>query len=519
MPIRRVLKSRSHGRLADCAASVLSQEPEKILIVPSVEAGNRFAHSLPGGTLGLHRISLISWAAQLSQEHLAENDLTPVGGLGLQAVVARALHEANQAGELRYFAPVSEFPGFAKALARTIQELRLASVLPTQLRETGEAGADLANLLARYEAELQSARLADLAQMLAFGGRAARTGSRRALMGLPIVALDALLETAAPQDFFRAVAQQSPSVVAAVSWDAETYEEILGVSAEDLDDPWDTSTLTRLRRGLFSPETLTGKNGGKPEETGEPTGDAFEIFSAPGEGLEAVEIARRIKKLASEGKPFDQLAVLLRSVERYQPLLEEAFRRARIPAYFSRGSLRPSPAGRAFLALLECAAEKCSASRFAEYLSLSQVPAKDAAPHEEWIGPQDEVLGQDLGGQSSGDAAGSADAQEHGDALRLPARWEKLLMDAAVIGGSDRWERRLRGPRKSWNSASPRRNAKTRRNERAWNGSANNCVNWNCSRFPSSSSSPLCRLRQCGVSGWSNWNGWRGARCARLRWS
>ena len=149
--------------------------------------------------------------------------------------------------------------------------------------------------------------------------------------------------------------------------------------------------------------------------------------------------------MASDGKPFDQLAVLLRSVERYQPLLEEAFRRARIPAYFSRGSLRPSPAGRAFLALLDCAAEKCSASRFAEYLSLSQVPARDAEPHEEWIGPQDEVLGQDLGGQSSGDAAGSADAQEHGDALRLPARWERLLVDAAVIGGRDRWERRLRG--------------------------------------------------------------------------
>src|SRR5439155_7795298 len=61
--------------------------------------------------------------------------------------------------------------------------------------------------------------------------------------------------------------------------------------------------------------------------------------------------------------------------ERYQPLLEEALRRADIPAHYSRGVVRPDPAGRAFLALLECALENCSASRFAEYLSLGQVPA------------------------------------------------------------------------------------------------------------------------------------------------
>ena len=87
---------------------------------------------------------------------------------------------------------------------------------------------------------------------------------------------------------------------------------------------------------------------------------AFEIFSAPGESMEAVEIARRMIKLAREGVPFDQMAILLRSVDRYQPLIEEALRRAAIPAYFSRGTLRPDSAGRAFLALLECANESFS---------------------------------------------------------------------------------------------------------------------------------------------------------------
>ena len=75
--------------------------------------------------------------------------------------------------------------------------------------------------------------------------------------------------------------------------------------------------------------------------------------------------------------PFDRIAILLRNVEQYQPLVEEALRRAAIPGYFSRGAARPDPAGRAFLALLACAGDGCSASRFAEYLSLGQLPPVD----------------------------------------------------------------------------------------------------------------------------------------------
>jgi len=76
-------------------------------------------------------------------------------------------------------------------------------------------------------------------------------------------------------------------------------------------------------------------------------------------------------------------------------------RRAQIPAWFTRGSRRPDSTGRAFLALLHCADEGLTASRFAEYLS-----------HEQ---------------------------------REQPFGWERLLVDAAVIGGRERWERRLTG--------------------------------------------------------------------------
>ena len=48
------------------------------------------------------------------------------------------------------------------------------------------------------------------------------------------------------------------------------------------------------------------------------------------------------------------MAILLRNPDRQQVLVEEALRRARIPAYMSRGSARPDPSGRALLALLAC---------------------------------------------------------------------------------------------------------------------------------------------------------------------
>jgi len=105
-----------------------------------------------------------------------------------------------------------------------------------------------------------------------------------------------------------------------------------------------------------------------------PLGDDVLLISAPGESRECVEIARLVRREAERGVPFDRLAVLLRAPGQYRPLLEEAFARAGIPGHFASGTLRPDPAGRAFLALLACAADGLSARRFAEYLSLGEVP-------------------------------------------------------------------------------------------------------------------------------------------------
>src|SRR5262249_10912882 len=155
------------------------------------------------------------------------------------------------------------------------------------------------------------------------------------------------------------------------------------------------------------------------------------------------------------GTPFDRMAILLRAPHVYVSLVEAALARAGIPAFFARGARRPDPAGRALLVLLECAIDKLSARRFAEYLSLGQVPplAAGAPPRgrEIWMAADEETLtlGADRAAPLEKDAPAEEPAEDSDaspvleGALRAPWKWEKLLVDSAVIGGRDRWSRRL----------------------------------------------------------------------------
>src|SRR5687768_6471613 len=97
-----------------------------------------------GATIGLHRFSLTQLAARLAAPVLAAQGLAPVTYLGSEAVAARATFEAHREGALGYFAPVAKTPGFPRALARTLQEVRLATVGSDRLRQLPLGGRDLA---------------------------------------------------------------------------------------------------------------------------------------------------------------------------------------------------------------------------------------------------------------------------------------------------------------------------------------------------------------------------------------
>ena len=184
------------------------------------------------------------------------------------------------------------------------------------------------------------------------------------------------------------------------------------------------------------------------------------MFSAPGEGRECVEIARRVLREARRGVPFDRIAIALRAPQHYAGLLEHALERAGIPAYFERGTRRPHPAGRAFLALLRCAADNLSARRFAEYLSLGQVPDAPNAAADTFPLSSDEVfgvVGERAGREAQEDRMALTSDVEHVEgvedgpdapqrqAVRAPWKWERLLAESRVVATEQRWERRLSG--------------------------------------------------------------------------
>ncbi len=402
---------------------------EEILVVAATRAaGDEFVRALAGpGSFGVHRYTLVQLASAMATPRLVERGVAPATRLAMEAIAARVTHEAFRHGRLAYFGPVAKCPGFAAALASTLNDLRLTRINAASLSGARAVG-DIALLLDAYERELDRQRLADLASMLEIATAEVRAGS-------PLLLLDVPLPSRAHAEFVEALATKAPAVCATVlSADADRLSEfarILGKAPRLIIDSHD-SALCRLRTNLFSAEP-------PPRSDYDSTVD---LFSAPGEALEAVEIARRILR---DGIAFDRVAILLRDPDRYQPLIEEALRRAGVPSYFSRGTARPDPAGRAFLALLACAGEGCSASRFAEYLSLGQVPPLDAAgapPRREvpYAAPDDEMLA----------TAGAAAAREpspipDATVVATPLAWEKLLVDAAVIGGYERWARRLRG--------------------------------------------------------------------------
>lgn len=445
---RRIVTSfANHERLDRAAEHLRAAAPDAgcLVLAPTRTAAADFVRAAAppgGGFLGVHCFTLRSLAAALAADAIHARRLAPLGRLGLEAVAARAVYACRAEGALRYFAPVADTPGFARSLASTLSELRLEGLVPSWIAEAGPAGRDLARLLARYEHELDAQSLADLAVLYRLAAEAAAHQPHR-LLGLPLLLLDLSLPSRAEAGLLAAVAARAPSVFATLP--ASDHESIaalqalLEISAEPAAPAGPAaSTLARLQLHLFARDIPPD---GPPDDT-------FEFFSAAGEGLESVEIARRILRLAREGLPFDRIAVLLRSPGGYLPLVEDALRRAGVPAWFSRSAARPDPSGRAFLALLACAAEGLTASRFAEYLSLGQVPRE---PRDlPWAPPGPDAL-ETLKPPSEPEEpppepppAGEDEPIVAGT-LQAPFVWEKLLVDAAVIGGRDRWERRLRG--------------------------------------------------------------------------
>ncbi|MGA3190666.1 MAG: hypothetical protein ABSF22_26475, partial [Bryobacteraceae bacterium] len=177
-------------------ADNISAYSETVLVSPSYLAGEGTAHRTKG-IGGLHRTTLVQFAAELARPEMSQRGLAPLSALGVEAIAARVIHTERDSRPFAYFEGVAAMPGFARALARTLGDLRLAGVAPSSLKETGAPGADLARLLTRYASELEERSLADLSRVFEL---AAQATSHRWL-GLPLLFLDTPLDSFAHREF------------------------------------------------------------------------------------------------------------------------------------------------------------------------------------------------------------------------------------------------------------------------------------------------------------------------------
>ncbi|MEM9860182.1 MAG: PD-(D/E)XK nuclease family protein, partial [Myxococcota bacterium] len=411
------------ARLSEATAFLASYGPAEPLWVIGERrsTARQFLRSSGGDA----RIFAEPWSVMLLARHLAAPTLANAGGAiagfsARTAVAARVIANATSLGSL---AAVADAPGLARALVQLADECRMRRVT---LAALGEYDDDLQGLLEAYESALEAERLYDDAAVL----RAAcdALGARPIP---PVVALDLHLEGEGAR-FLEALLEGAPA----------TCVTHAPSSRRTGNDEPGQRDLDVLRRRLFRQRLFQPTGSASPQNDGSVT-----FMSAPGESAECVEIARRI--LASD-LPFDRMAVVLRSPQRYIAALQSALRRAAIPFSISAGVRRPDPSGRAFLALLECAERDLSAHAFADYLAFGVMPDRVSGappPARELFEPGDEYgdLDEALDADARFLAAVATDPYAHHRALQVPRRFEQLLVDAAVIGGRERWVRRLDG--------------------------------------------------------------------------
>src|SRR5262245_14232585 len=293
-PLIRLFQSpRAAERLSRARAWLLEVDASgaaELLVVSGTDAARDLLRELAlerGASFGWHRASLPRLAASLAGPGLCRLGLVPIGRLAGEAVATRVVAELARRGGLGRHEPVRDVPGLPRAVARTLEELRLARAQP---REVAAVAEELAALLEAYDAALDRAGLADRARVLGLAEEAARSPAfRHPLLGLPTLFLDVFVASAAERELVAAVLSRSPRVLATLpAGDARTLAEPRPTGLEPETEAEASrgaavNVLASLQAHLFE----------KSAPAEQSVDGGLEILSAPGESRECVEIARR----------------------------------------------------------------------------------------------------------------------------------------------------------------------------------------------------------------------------------
>lgn len=419
-----------------------------------------------GASFGVHRFSMRQLASRLAAIELARHGQAVASPLGAEAVAARAAFDALDTGVLDYLTPIARLRSIGQTLRSTLDDLRAADVDVGELSAHGARGDDVRVLAEGFGAQLSDAGLVDRSALFRTAAAALDAVVWVPVTG-PLVLVDVEIHDAAVLALVRALCNRASHILVTVpTGDDQTLDALTRLPGAPSPTRVGTprapggDALDSVREYLFDSTTPP-----EPESPAPTDLPSVKLFSAPGEGRECVEIARAALAEAERGVPLDRMAILVRAPQLYGGLLETALDRAGLPGWFVRGTRVPDPSGRAYLALLACAAEQLSARRFAEYLSLAQVPmlSDDGGPPQgspQWVPPDSastELPAQAVPAQLSLFDLSGPEAEPTGDheavpaqpvvagSLRAPRQWDRLLVESAVIGGRSRWTRRLDG--------------------------------------------------------------------------
>ncbi len=392
----------------------------------------------------------------------------PSSWLGAEAVATRAAFEATRDAALGYFEPVASAPGFPRALAATLQELRLAGV------PSAPSGAAAA-------CRPGSRALADAVRRVLRGRRHRRSRGPVSNGRTPDQGAADWRRDRAPRcrpsphrteaELVSAAIAGAATVLATVPrGDRNALQALVDMGGVP-DEPAD-----RGRRGPGLPPPLSVQHGRAAAPCAGADG-SLEFFSAPGEGRECVEIARRVLREARRG-------VSLRRDGDHRAIAAQLLRPPRACARSCRraGLVRsrhaPAASGRPGVPGAARVRGRASVGGPVRGIPVARPGASGRwqRRNEEWAASRDEALGRapdipadELETEAAETEAEPADADQAvvAGTLRAPWRWERLLVDAV----GDRQRRgavaaAARRPRPRAGAAARRRRARGRAGER-----------------------------------------------------
>ena len=154
---------------------------EKIFVVPSYQVGHQIGHSLAGAGrpwANLRFTTLPALAHETCETALAAVGKTQLSQTELLTLVDRLFRRLLEAGRLAYFGRLAPRPGIARAISRTLQDLRLARIGSGSLSPgdfvVAEKGREIILLLGCYERSLDEGKFLDLPGLYEFAIRNSR---------------------------------------------------------------------------------------------------------------------------------------------------------------------------------------------------------------------------------------------------------------------------------------------------------------------------------------------------------